>query len=457
MEHRRALARTAATLSPCELDPARPIIATGHQARLWHPGILAKYLAMAAAAKRLGAQMLHLFVDHDEYHPYQLELPVREGDRLRVESVELASNRFLAPPVCQNAQTQTEILQAIDSIARHWGKELQADFHAIRAAWPASSAVSSAHQVALFLSNLMAPLTGPMPLMSSTMLMATRAGQDLIDRMLREAGPCVEHYNRAVGESPDARVAPLSVQLDRVELPLWWLSPSDVRGRQVRQRVFADLADSKPMLVADDGTPLVRQGNAAAVLAPKALLLTALMRSCFCDLFIHGLGGGVYDRVTESWWRAWRGEDLAPMAVVTADLALPMGAPVADPRDLHRARWMAHHLPSNVDRFISQAKLDTALVARKLDILSHMHDDRDRVRRAAAFTELHRINAALAEAAKVEINDAVARITQLKIAVSNRAIAQRRDWFFALYPSELLLKLRDAINSAGPPTAPTAP
>ena len=43
-------------------------------------------------------------------------------------------------------------------------------------------------------------------------------------------------------------------------------------------------------------SPLL-EGDAAELVAPRALTLTAIARLALCDVFIHGTGGGRYDRL----------------------------------------------------------------------------------------------------------------------------------------------------------------
>ena len=81
----------------------------------------------------------------------------------------------------------------------------------------------------------------------------------------------------------------------------------------------------------------------------------------------HGTGGGVYDQVTERWWSDWTKEDLAPKAVVSADVYLPFDVPVATRDELHRAVWFEHHLPFNVDRYVEAGEAEAALVADAVD------------------------------------------------------------------------------------------
>ena len=70
----------------------RPIVATGHQTLLWHPGILAKYLLVEAmAAGRPELATANLIVDQHTRAFGQFEVPVRRADgQLAAATVRLA-------------------------------------------------------------------------------------------------------------------------------------------------------------------------------------------------------------------------------------------------------------------------------------------------------------------------------------------------------------------------------
>ena len=57
---------------------------------------------------------------------------------------------------------------------------------------------------------------------------------------------------------------------------------------------------------------------------PKAITLTMFARLCMADLFIHGIGGGRYDRVTGAVIQETFGCPPPPYVVATATLLLPL-------------------------------------------------------------------------------------------------------------------------------------
>ena len=431
-------------------DDKTPIIATGHQAWLWHPGILAKYLAMAAA-KRQRAASLHVVVDHDVHEAMRLELPVLDGDRLHVETLTLAQYDAAVPTGSQPPVDLRMVNDALDDVRARLGDCLAVDVTQLRDAWAdLPDATTLAEQIAMVLDRLMRPYVGrSIPALFSSDLAKLPRFQTLVQHMLEDARQCAAAYNAAARRYPAARIAPLLVEPNRVELPLWRLA-----WRRPRRRVFADLGGPSPVLVLDDGSAM---GPTVDSLAPRAMLLTAFMRSQVCDLFIHGTGGGVYEQVTEAWWQAWTGQRLAPMAVVSADLHLQFDAPVADGGELSRAVWWAHHLPHNLDRLPQLDAGAAKRARRKAVLLASMDDDRDHRRRRVAFDEIHAINRELAKLHPEPIAEASRQVDRARAGLANRSVAAKRDWCFGLYPGDQLAELSAQIDGAAMGSQPGRP
>jgi hypothetical protein len=244
--------------------------------------------------------------------------------------------------------------------------------------------------------------------------------------MRADPGACARADNAAVSRHPHAHVRALIDEPGRVELPLWRMP--DKPGR-ARLPVFApDLPDVDP-----------------AHLAPRALLMTALERLAMCDLFIHGTGGGQYDRITEAWLARWLpGRALAPTAVVTATRLLPFGITPPPPREIARARWRAHHA-----RHDPGALGDSEAAGRKLQILTELRTARSRGQTPArAFTALHALLDDVRSRRAAQLADLD---SQAAAGLRQRALAEvvyERAWPFPLYPQETLRDLRTEIATA---------
>ena len=426
-----------------------PRVVTGHQAQLFHPGILAKYIA-AAQAYGGSLPIVNVVVDQDAYDPLRLDLPRQEGDRLAVDTRPLAPVVPQVPIGCQPAADVARVRQALEAISPQTLPLRQALMDAFEAVGrPRTLAQQMAGVLAIAMRPWCAPSAAPREWITHTYASALLQDHaaEVVGELLRDADRAARLYNNAVVQHPGAGITPMRIEPDRVEVPMWRL-----RWMRPRERVFVDRADSKPIFTTEAGELIDNHGE----LAPRALLMTALMRRpTNSDLFIHGTGGWVYDLITERWWAAWRGEALAPMACVTADAYLDFQTPVNDQAALSRAVWHRHHLKHNVDRYAAtdHPEADYPLVERKRDLLAHMDDDRDRARRRAAFDELHRINAELCDACPQVIRGAEAALDRTRAGLANRAIATRRDWFFGLYPAATLDRLCAAIVTAATPSA----
>ncbi len=412
---------------------ARPIVATGHQAWLWHPGIASKYFAAAAAAGRFDADPLFLIVDHDPLEALTIQMPVRRGDLVEPRTIMLAEHDAAIPTGCQPPVDANGAARILVRAAEQFGADLEVDVQPLVSAVEAlDDCRTFAEQVWQVLATLLRPYVGDGACVYSSRL-ARRAGfEELVDQMLADAERCVRCYNRAAEADPAAGVASLIVQPHLVELPLWYL-----QWGRARQRVFADLGDARAVLVLGDGQPI----EDMSTIAPRALVLSAYMRSCECDLFVHGRGGAAYDRVTEQWWGDWLGQQLSAKAMVSADAHLPIDAPVADSVEHARAVWRRHHLPHNLDRELG---LQGDLVDQKRDSIAHMHDDRDRDRRAASFEHIHQINARFAADHPARIAEADRDVELTRAGLNNARVMQKRDWCFALCPPQTLRELADA-------------
>ncbi|MBB6440404.1 hypothetical protein HNQ78_000125 [Phycisphaera mikurensis] len=411
---------------------------SGHQPGLWHPGILTKLLlADALSGAAGGPPAVWLVVDHDEAEPLSFGVPTRRGDRLGSARVRLGRERPGVPPGCREPAPPPELGSAWPADAALPPGRLEAALGSL----PREEARPAEHAT-----RLMLALAGPLLIRPPELVFSSRlhahpvlgpAFRRLVRRLLGDAVSAVSSLNAAAARHPAAGVASLSSHPFLVELPLWLLAENQPRGR-----VYADLADAEPWLVDAAGERLDPE---SAWLAPRALLMTALVRSepGACGRFLHGTGGAAYDRITDDWWAAWSPDrPLAPIAAATADLRLGLDAPVASPADLARARWRAHHLPHNLDRVPEVAAGHGDLVEEKRLLLASMDDDRDGARRAAAFRRIHRINDALADAHHALLDAAEREVATAAAGVANRRATRRRDWPFFLYAEEALAKLR---------------
>lgn len=404
------------------LPTERPVVMSGHQAQVWHPGILAKLFALRAFARRTGAAAAWVVVDHDDHDPFAIRAPVIGADG------RLAVAIFGPPaapehvPVCRRAPWNPGAPWRLPDRAHAAAPNVERGLEQVRAALARHAAAQdAAEQTALAAWDL---LPGGAPadvvVIRATALARTTLFAELAERMRRDPAACAEAHNAAVQSFPRERIAPLA----EGELPLWSIGPSI---GSARRRVFAgDLAST-----------------GVAALAPRALLLTGLMRLAACDLFVHGLGGERYDRITERWLAAWLSVSLAPTTMATATVRLRIPGRLPTPEQIARAAWVAHrarHDPALLD--------DEARAARKRDLLARIAAAPPRsAERAALFDQLHDLlhESEHAHAAALAALDA--RAADLRARAGEAAIAADRAWPFPLYEPDQLVALAREVDS----------
>ena len=203
--------------------------------------------------------------------------------------------------------------------------------------------------------------------------------------------PMRDAYNAAVkGE----RIGPLAEH----ELPFWKLDRASMSR-----------------------TPLL-EGDAAELVAPRALTLTAIARLTLCDVFIHGTGGGHYDRAMERWIAAALGDEaraaLAPMQVVTATRHAPLArfVPAFDASATPEALRALEQDPFGDDGR-TKAALRAAIAGTRAE-------------KRAAYVAMRRQIVETRTARATEIDAMRVRIAANREALDAHALATDRTWPF---------------------------
>lgn len=406
-----------------QLPVEGPMVATGHQALLWHPGILAKYIALDAFAAAVGAARVNLVVDQHADGFGGFDVPARAGGGLVVRTVRMTADRAGVPmalhPAFEPLPPPAGLAPALPSVASGVERVLEA----LRSH---KSEPDAARQITAALADLMRPWVAPVPSVTASRLLASALGRRLVQAMVEDARGCASAYNRAI-EALQGRAIP-GLVLEDEELPLWGTGPDGTRRR-------ATAADAGRWL--EEGAPRLR-------LFPRALLLTALVRLGLCDLFIHGTGGAAYDRAMEAWVRGWLGCPVAPAVVASATLRLPLdgrgGAGGDGAAAVARLHW-AWHDPEAV----AGAQRPGACKRRLLRAIDAA--PRRSAGRRQAFAHLHEELERLRREREAELEALRDQARQALRAEADAPIAERRDWAFPLHDPSAIDAMAGAIRS----------
>ena len=415
------------------IDPDELVVATGHQAMIWHPGVLAKDLAAAERVTLLRrdgqpARALHFIADHDANDGGLVAYPTatleRRGWRM-LPTTDGGSTCDLPPAMPTAAPSSdvasTEVRRGLDAIER------AVDRH--------RDAPNLAFQIGRATADLARPLTGPIDRHSMSRLLETPIGVHLVEAMMSDPEACIVAHDQALDADRRHRAGrdgrlprPVARPLRRGrsdELPLWRFERD---GR-------------RPVRRGEDVDP--------ATCRPRALLATAMARLGACDLFVHGLGGGLYDHAMERWIGAWLGADvadtLAPATVASATLRLPLASRAPDAEGERRTPEGLHRLRSDPD-------LGRSGPDRRAILLAAIEAaPRGSRARRAAYLELRREVDDARRRGRDQIDRYRGDLDRLAEHRRRAEVAQDRTWAFPFFTMEALTGLRRSVEVAFAP------
>lgn len=432
------------TREQLDLPTDRPVIMSGHQSEVWHPGILAKWFAGLALARLVGGIFVWLHVDQDTNEPGAIEVPAldasgalvkraltlieptkdiptgaRPAKRIDAAALRLVRGETL---MCQDAVTRI-----VDALNRH--------------ASEATLALQFGRAIETMLGEMQIAGDGVRSITTSR-LAATDAFATMVELLRHDPVGAIEAHNHAVARAPDAGIRALGLKHSsshehpaRVEMPLWRVTPGGPR-----------------MPVSHSQLASIPLGE----LRPRALLMTGLARLGACDLFIHGTGGGIYDRVTDAWFESWfdgtnvphtkdvrESLPLAPTTVATATARLPFDARHGGVSQTHarKASHAAHHARHNPglldDEHASHAKRE---------LVDRIARSTDRAERAVLFRDMHTLLDRVRSEGGSRLADLERAALDARRRAAEQSVVAERTWPFPLYPDATLNALRRRIE-----------
>lgn len=348
----------------------RPIVMGGHQPELFHPGVWLKNFVLDAYAQTVGGTAINLVVDTDRCSRWSVGVPVGTPAEAHLDTIafdapcgEMAwEERGVVDPD-QFASFGARVCDALqpivpDPIIRSW--------------WPrVVERASASHRLGLAiaqarhglerewgLETLELPVSELMRLptvmvLSGWLLTQTRRLHEIYNDALARYRR--EHRTRGRGRPmPSLAEHPgRDGEGTWFEIPWWIWSKDDPR----RRRVFALTNTAGNLLLSDmetlrvelpispDTSPakwvdaLSRLDEHELRLRPRAIMTTLIARLLVADVFVHGIGGAVYDEITDAVVVGLTGCEPPRHAVVSGTLRLPSDLsanPEAELADIHR-------------------------------------------------------------------------------------------------------------------------
>lgn len=404
-----------------------PVVATGHQPELFHPGVWVKNFALARLAAQTQSAALNLIVDNDTLKSSFLRLPTWEGDApaaVRLARVPFDTAGREEPYETRRVADAGAFASFAGRVAEsggNWGYDPMLD-----RIWPAVAAAPADEPIgARFAAarrtverswgvhNLELPVSR---------LAETAAFRQFACQILRDLPRFAESYNRAVrayraanGVRSLNHPAPeLARRGGAYEAPFWRAGP----GGRVK-------AFHTPGTAPDFES-----------LRPRALTLTLFARLVLSDVFLHGIGGGKYDEATDLIIADYFGVEPPAFQVLSATVHLPLPRAATPDRP---ARWHAAQERDahwNPQRHLAVDAGAGPLAARREQLLASRPETQTGRRRR--FRALQAVCAELRPYAGEAIRRHAAAGDAAARAEADRALLTRRDYSWVLYPESTL-------------------
>lgn len=310
-------------------DPAsQPIVMTGHQPVIFHPGLAFKYQIAERVAAENQAIGIAVSIDTDRGDCGQFTFPKRAASdqatdfpmSREVQTVAKSHNLYTHGRLQTASEIETtasQVIQNLEGLPSPVSTKLAADVFANYerlAAIKCSSAeantiLRSQHGIGGRLLEI--PLSAIASFPEALTLTADILKQS--ERFAQVYNSSLKLFREEHGIRNAANPFPdLKISDGLCELPFWVIDHEN-RVRHVLEvqqdgdvtRLIAngETIDSFTGSISSDALePMLLQN---IQLVPRGAMITAFLRLLFSDLFVHGVGGARYDQFTDEFIRTW--------------------------------------------------------------------------------------------------------------------------------------------------------
>jgi hypothetical protein len=448
----------------------RPFLLAGHQPQLFHVGVWFKNFALSALAGRHHAHAVNLLIDNDIHRISSLRVP-SDSPTGRCINTLLFDHATEAIPYEERRILDPSCFASFGNRVRGALEGLIPD-PLIRQLWPlALEAAQRSDNLGRCLAEARHRLEAqwgqqtleiPLSQVCQTIWFA-RFAVHLLAHL-----PRFQHvYNRSLAayrrinriRSRSHPVPDLAADDRWLEAPFWiWTSHSPHRRRMfVRARgEVLEVSDRHDVIFSLDLSAdrhadravqqWMDQAERGIKLRPRALITTMYARLVLGDLFLHGIGGGKYDHLTDQIIHRFFGLQPPHYLVISAtallfeDQTSPLREQIRELRQRMRELRFhpeRHAVPSEEVARLTHEKL------QRIRCLAAAGQGR------ARHLAIEQLNAALQKHLTISPQQAVIELEQLTAQLRHATALASREFSFCLFPEKVLhLLLLDLVHSA---------
>jgi hypothetical protein len=454
-----------------QLGNRKPLIVTGHQPGLIHPGVWLKNFVVAELARAHGGVGLQISIDADLCRSPSILVPSGTVEAPQFAIVDYDAAGAALPweerRIEDERAWQSFPERVADACANlppkrfldEWWPAVVERGAATGLLWSALDQARSQAEAEWGSGNL--ELTQSGLCQATTFRLFALAILTALPRFAAAYNGTLREYRRSHRLRNHAHPVPdLATDGPWLEAPFWIWTADDRRRRPLFVRASSGgllasdrrnwerlipLADSSRQA---DALDEMQNWEASGVkLRSRALITTMFIRLALADVFVHGIGGAKYDEATDEIARRFFGSAPPRFATVTGTLRLPIEHPKASADDVRRLQLALRELTFHPERHVEfDGSVDRngeavgrakSLAAEKLRWVSSPKQPESAAARhrgiAAANAALHEFVADKRATLEQQLSLATTRLR------SNRVL-DSREYASCLFPSELLRK-----------------
>jgi len=453
---------------------AGPVVVTGHQPELFHPGVWVKNFAASAIADRQGGMGLNLIVDDDIPKSSSIRVPHAEAGRISAHRLEF--DRWKGEAPYEDLPVHDESF--LDSFGERVVERLGGlvDDPLANVFWPRvverrGSGLPLGLRLALARRDVEASWGVTNLEIPISRVCQTEGFAWFACHLLAHLPRYQKVYNGALREyraiykirSKNHPVSALQTQGQWLEAPFWVWRASNPRRRPLLARQNATTMDLRiagedepflqlPLSADRDACCAVdrlRDLSASRIrLRTRALTTTMFSRCLLGDLFIHGIGGAKYDELGDAITSRFLGFDPPPFMTLSMTAWLGLAEHSTSPAALAAIDRTIRGLVYNPDRHLTEPWTDDQrrLIGAKREAIGRevgAHPER-----IARFREIREINDALQPSVAdqlASLRDERRRVVQ---DLEANRVARSREFSFVLYPHERIRALMGGVGRA---------
>ena len=450
-----------------------PLIFSGHQPTLFHPGVWLKNFLLDRIAKQVGGVAIDLLIDNDTTGHAGVRVPTCESFAPRLTNVDYDS-------AAENVPLEERVIVDFE-LFRSFGNRVHAAIDPLRRS---KSGFSSALIVDRLWEYADEPIRrwGEKGIPLGTCIQYARhrleselglscyadtlswvcsqpVFREFVNQLLlrwRELHPiynaslseyrAINHVRNRFQPAPE-----LAQQDEWLEVPFWIWCDGDSQRRRAFVRCRAgqwELTDRGNVTLLSGGVHVTSTGfreargssSRAIKIRPRALITTMFARLILSDLFIHGIGGAKYDELTDVLIRRFFGIEPPAYVTATATFRLPIERPPVtddDLRAIERRIRDAHYAPETfVGELAGSRGIElNQLAAEKKELIAARWQEKQKKAWHDRVTACNdRMSALLADVRQQLVQQREKLLSDLHTA----SLLAHREFSFVLFPEETL-------------------